>query len=140
MQTKLELFDAIPTDGILIYNYDVIQLREAIRQKNYPHAIYTFSTEPKNQDKVDLYAHSTIHTREGLQFVAELKTGETIEVKTTLLGRHNVENVSASILVALACGLNSGRNKKWNKKITSVEHRLQRIDPGTGVLIFRRCI
>ena len=135
LKTKLELFDSIPDSGVLVYNYDSSMLKNGVLEKCYSQKILTYSAEEVHKKYVDLYADTIKHTRNGLEFCAVFKDSSSIFIKTELLGRHNVLNLLSSILVAKYYGLTNEEITRGAAKIKSVEHRLQRIDPGTGILV-----
>ena len=135
IDTKLSLFDHIPDNGFGIYNYDSELLRENIAKRTYKIPLFSYSIFEKNRNEVNIFAKDIKHTRKGLEFSAYFITGETIEVKTGLLGIHNVSNLLGSIFAAKMLGLSLYEIKRGIQKIKPVEHRLQLIDPGSGVLV-----
>lgn len=135
LKTKLELFDAIPDEGFGIYNYDCVMLRDAIAKRSYNFPLYTYSVESQNYQDVDIYAKDVIQTRDGLAFSACFKDGRVLEIKTGLLGRHNVQNLLAVILTAWKCGLSDKEIEFGMRNAEAVDHRLKRIDSGSGVLV-----
>jgi UDP-N-acetylmuramoyl-tripeptide--D-alanyl-D-alanine ligase len=135
LKTKLELFDAIPDEGFGIYNYDCVMLRDAIAKRSYNFPLYTYSVESQNYQDVDIYAKDVIQTRDGLAFNACFKDGRVLEIKTGLLGRHNVQNLLAVILTAWKCGLSDKEIEFGMRNVEAVDHRLKRIDSGSGVLV-----
>ena len=135
LKTKLELFDAIPDEGFGIYNYDCTMLRNEIAERSYNFPLYTYSVEPQNFSNVDLHAKDIIQSREGLSFLAIFKDGRELKIKTGLLGRHNVQNLLAVILAAWKSGLSDKEIEFGMRNIEAVEHRLKRIDSGSGVLV-----
>jgi UDP-N-acetylmuramoyl-tripeptide--D-alanyl-D-alanine ligase len=135
LKTKLELFDAIPDEGFGIYNYDCVMLRDAIAKRSYNFPLYTYSVESQNYQDVDIYAKDVIQTRDGLAFSACFKDGRVLEIKTGLLGRHNVQNLVAVILTAWKCGLSDKEIEFGMRNVEAVDHRLKRIDSGSGVLV-----
>jgi UDP-N-acetylmuramoyl-tripeptide--D-alanyl-D-alanine ligase len=58
-----------------------------------------------------------------------------IRCKTRLLGRHNVQNIVGAALLARRMGLSPEELEQGIASIQPVEHRLQLIDPGTGILV-----
>lgn len=135
LKTKLELFDAIPSDGFGAYNYDSEMLREGIKSHHYSFPIYSYSILPENRDKVDLFADHIRHTKDGLNFEAIFQNGEVLSIVTELLGRHNVLDLLGAIIVAKKLGISSKEIERKIKSIEAVEHRLKKIDPKTGILI-----
>lgn len=133
--TKLSLFKHINKDGFGIYNYDNKILKKNIKNNNFHIPIYSYSIVENNFNNVDIIAGNIKHTRDGLQFTAILKDGESIEIKTEVLGKHNASNLLASILMCKVIGISSDEILRGIKNIKPVEHRLQKIDAGTGILV-----
>ena len=59
----------------------------------------------------------------------------TIQCTTRLLGRHNILNILAGAAAASVLGLSLEEISRGISKLEAVDHRLQLIDPGTGVLV-----
>jgi len=143
VKTKLSLFKNLNEDGIAIYNYDSPLLREGIEKYKYEFfskngaflKILSYSVNEKNLEYVDIIARNIQNTRNGLSFKALFKNGEEINVVVPLLGKHNVSNLMAAILMAKEIGLTNNEIKIGLANIKPVEHRLQLIDSGNGVLV-----
>jgi UDP-N-acetylmuramoyl-tripeptide--D-alanyl-D-alanine ligase len=135
IDTKLSLFNHISDKGFGIYNYDSELLRENIRKRKFDCPLYCYSIFEKNRNEASITAKNIRHTRQGLEFTAQFTTGESVEVKTELLGIHNVSNLLGSMLLAKMLGLSLHEIKKGLLKVKPVEHRLQLIDSGNGLLI-----
>ena len=135
LKTKLELFDAIPESGFGIYNYDCKMLRDGIAEQSYKFPLYSYSMEPQNFSNVDLYAKDIIQDCNGLAFSACFKDGRILNIKTGLLGRHNVLNLLAVILAAWKNGMSDKEIEFGMRSVEAVDHRLKRIDSGNGVLV-----
>lgn len=135
LKTKLELFDAIPESGFGIYNYDCKMLRDGIAEQSYKFPLYSYSMEPQNFSNVDLYAKDIIQDYNGLAFSACFKDGRILNIKTGLLGRHNVLNLLAVILAAWKNGMSDKEIEFGMRSVEAVDHRLKRIDSGNGVLV-----
>lgn len=135
LNTKLELFDAIPDSGFGIYNYDCVILRDAVSKRSYKFPLYSYSVEPQNFTNAELYAKDVVQTREGVSFSAVFKDGRVLNIKTSLLGRHNVQNLLAVILAAWKMGMSDREIEFGMRNVEAVDHRLKRIDSGSGVLV-----
>lgn len=135
IKTKFSLLENVKPDGFGIYNYDNEIIKKNMHRFDIKARLYSYSIDKENAAKVDIYAENIRHTREGLSFKAIFKDGRELEINTELLGRHNAQNLLASILTADLLGLSEEEIKRGVRKIKPVEHRLQKIDPGTGVLI-----
>ncbi|OHD10123.1 MAG: hypothetical protein A2Y34_01730 [Spirochaetes bacterium GWC1_27_15] len=136
IDTKLSLFANLSPNSIAIYNYDSEILRESIKKKDFSKLnLFTYSIIESNIKSVDIVAKDIKHTRAGVEFDAILKTGESFHIATKLLGVHNVSNILAAILFCKLMGLSIDQIKNGIRKIMPVEHRLQLIDSGSGVLV-----
>jgi UDP-N-acetylmuramoyl-tripeptide--D-alanyl-D-alanine ligase len=135
IETKLSLFNHIAEGGFGIYNYDSELLRENMRGRHFAMPVFSYSIFEKNYSDVNIIAKNMRHTRKGLEFTAKFITGESIDIKTELLGIHNVSNLLGCVLAAKLLGLSINEIKRGIQNIKPVEHRLQLIDPGSGVLV-----
>ena len=77
--------------------------------------------EESNLKLVNITAKNIKHIREGLKFTAVLHNKKEIEIQTEILGRHNVSNILASILVAKLLGMNNKEIKEAMIKIKPIE-------------------
>jgi len=135
IKTKLSLFKNTDEVGYKIYNYDSDLLKNSVDSIAISSTLYAYSIFEDNKDRVQIYAKNIRHTREGLEFSVVFRDGREFEIKTSLLGRHNVSNLLGAILLSDLLGVPTNIIQNGIKKITPVPHRLQKIDPGTGVLV-----
>lgn len=90
-----------------------------------------FAAEPRRE--------STLYLRGGKTIVYAPPTGDPRPVdildvdEIPLLGRHNVENVMAAVLVALAAGLDIPSIREGVKNFTPLHHRLEPVGTVDGV-------
>ena len=131
MKTKYELIEELPTDGIAIFNYDNEHIKK-LADKTFKEKIL-YGIEKK--DEVDVYATDIKVSEMGSTFKLCNKDGNSIECTTKLLGEHNIYNILAGVCVAMAMGLNMEEIKNGIQKIEPIPHRLDIINPGTGVII-----
>ena len=127
--TKFELADALPEDGILFLNGD----NEYIQQKaaDYRHKIFYFSNS-----KGDGYCAKNISVSQvGTEFVIETPTGENEHFQMRLIGAHNVINVVGAIAVANKLGVDLKDLKAPVRRIQPVEHRMQMRQQGLVTII-----
>lgn len=116
-KTKLELIDSLPQQGIAFLNNEDENIRKAIINKNK----ITFGIAEDS----DYYAKNLKITEKGSEFEIVLKNKEKIEIKTKLLGKHNIINIVGAVAVAYEMGLNLQEIKKGIYYIKPVPHRLQ---------------
>ncbi len=126
-QEKGRLVEALPPDGVAILNYDDPRVR-AMRERTRAQVI-TFGLSPD----ADIVASELRPDPEGLQFVVHFPGVSGMgtpgypaksEVRTRLLGRHQVYTVLAAIAVGLAYHI------PWDDILDAVEE----LRPGPGRL------
>ena len=128
-RTKYELIESLPSEGLAVFNCDneiCAGLSDKREQGGNP--VRRYATEPFSvdsvSDKADLTASNIRHTPEGLAFTVHTNVG-TSEIRTRLLGRHNVSNILAAIAVAIECGMTLEEIQKAIVNVEPVPHRLQ---------------
>ncbi len=131
MKTKYELIEALPPDGVAIFNYDNQYLRK-LADKTFKEKIL-YGTE--NVELLDIYATNIEVSELGSTFILNDKEGNSIKCETKLLGEHNIGNLLAGACIGVALGLTFEEIARGIKKVEPVPHRLQLINPGTGVII-----
>ncbi|WIV10393.1 UDP-N-acetylmuramoyl-tripeptide--D-alanyl-D-alanine ligase [Proteiniborus sp. MB09-C3] len=131
MKTKYELIEALPPDGIAIFNYDNQYLKK-LADKTFKEKIL-YGTE--NTEFLDIYATNIEVSELGSTFILNDKNGNSIKCETKLLGSHNIGNLLAGACIGVALGLTFEEIARGIKKVEPVPHRLQLINPGTGVII-----
>jgi len=131
MKTKYELIEELPADGIAIFNYDN-QYVKKLADKTFKEKIL-YGME--STEKLDLYAENIQVNETGSVFTLRDKEGNSTLCRTQLLGRHNISNLLAAAAVGKAWGLTLEEISKGIEKVEPVPHRLQLINPGTGVIV-----
>ena len=131
MRTKYELIEALPDDGTAIFNYDNEYVKK-LADKTYKEKILYGI---KNAEHADVYATDIVAGSTGSKFTLCVRDMGSIECETRLLGEHNILNILAGASTAFALGLSLDEIRKGISRIEAVEHRLQLIDPGTGVIV-----
>ncbi|CDZ74603.1 UDP-N-acetylmuramoyl-tripeptide-D-alanyl-D-alanine ligase [Peptoniphilus sp. ING2-D1G] len=131
MKTKYELIEALPEDGTAIFNYDneyVKKLSDRTELKKINYGI-------EDIELLDVYAKDIEVSTEGSKFVLGIKGLGEIQCGSILLGVHNISNLLAAASVAYVLGMNLEEISTGIGKVEAVEHRLNLINPGTGVLV-----
>jgi len=128
IQTKFELPDSLPENGIAFLNYDneYIQKREIEKNK------ITYGLE---NSKADFHPYDTKVSREGSDFKIKLPDGTIQEFSTRLIGTHNVLNIAGAIAVAYSLGVPTKAIVSQVKKLEYIPHRLQLIKSNRGLII-----
>lgn len=131
MRTKYELIERLPADGIAIFNYDNEYVKKLADKTFKEKLLYGI----KNIENTDVFATDIKVGNTGSIFTLCINGLGTIECKTKLLGEHNILNILAGAAAAKVLGLSLKEIASSISKIESVEHRLQLMDPGTGVIV-----
>lgn len=131
MRTKYELIEMLPMEGVAIFNYDneyVKKLADKTFKKKILYGI-------KSIEDADVFATDIKVGSTGSKFMMCINGLGTVECETKLLGEHNILNILAGASAAKVLGLSLEEIARGISKIESIEHRLQLIDPDTGVLV-----
>lgn len=89
----------------------------------------------KDIENLDIYAEEIEVSEFGSSFTLKDKEGNSVRCKTKLLGEHNIYNILAGVSVARELGLDFVEIAKGIEKIEPIPHRLNIINPGTGIII-----
>lgn len=131
MRTKYELIENLPTDGIGIFNYDNEYVKRLADKTFKEKILYGI----ENIEETDVFATNVQVDSLGSSFSLCISSLGVIDCKTKLLGKHNILNILAAASAASVLGLSLEEIAKGISKLEPVEHRLQLIDQGTGVLV-----
>jgi UDP-N-acetylmuramoyl-tripeptide--D-alanyl-D-alanine ligase len=131
--TKYELIEALPSSGVAIFNNDDPRCR-ALADRTTHVRVMRYGVETNGQS-LDLWAENIAMGSEGLSFTMASRDGRRVDVRTVLLGRHNVLNILGASCAALAIGVPLAELAKAIQDLPAVPHRLQLIDNGSGVTV-----
>ena len=126
---KSELLEALPKNGIAIINFNDINCREAAQ--NFPNLnIIRYGIIEKDCENreinLDVYAKDIHITSEGCSFhIINVLTDIALDVKTKLLGRHNILNILAAVALAGKLNISDKQIQDAISKLQPIEHRLQ---------------
>ncbi len=129
VKTKYELAQSLPEDGVAFFPEDgaycsKLYSQHAGSKRNYGLGEGLYMTA--ENIKVD---------PEGSSFELVTSDGGSVFCHTKLLGRHNVLNILACAACAKEIGLNMDEIAEGIERVEPVEHRLQLINSGTGVIV-----
>ncbi len=118
--TKFELVDALPADGLAVINNDFTPIagRTVARPKVVRYAV-------SSKEHADYTATDITYTPSGTTFTVNTPEGSHLDFHTRLVGECNVSNLLAAIIVALRLGVPGSKIRYAVEKIDQVEHRLQ---------------
>ncbi|WP_409227903.1 UDP-N-acetylmuramoyl-tripeptide--D-alanyl-D-alanine ligase [Gudongella sp. SC589] len=131
MKTKYELIEALPTDGIAVFNYDNEYVKKLADKTFKEKMLYGL----ENVEELDIYAEDIVVNEKGSEFTLRDKEGNSVRCKTRLLGKHNIYNLLAGACASKILGLSFEEISMGIEKIEPVEHRLNLIESANGVII-----
>lgn len=126
IKTKFELAEAVENNnGIMFLNYN----NEYIKDQKVNSKVITYGTENEN---LDYYANRIVNSQNGLEFYIN---NSKIKFNTKLLGKHNVENITASIAVANHLGITFEQLQYLVENLKTIPHRLELINNGNITIL-----
>ena len=131
--TKYELIEALPSSGVAIFNNDDPRCR-ALANRTTHLRVMRYGVDTRDQS-LDLWAENIAMGPAGLSFTLVQRESERTNVRTILLGRHNVLNILGACCAALSIGIPLAELAKAIKDLPAVPHRLQLMDNGSGVTV-----
>ena len=135
-KAKYELIQALPVGGLAVMNYDnEICAELADSTDSVPVIRYSIELKHAENDHIRVKAAHIRHSHQGLSFTVTDEDGLTVEVRTRLLGKHNVSNILAAIAVARHCGMTLREICVALESVEPVPHRLELKPATTGVTV-----
>lgn len=129
-ETKFELIEALPQNGLAFFNLDDENVRAVAPQAKVPSVTYGI-----NNAKVDYRAREIQFTGRGMSFTITNPQGESAQIQTRLLGRHNVSNILAGVAVACELGITLAAAARAARDVEPIPHRLELKKTAVGVTI-----
>lgn len=128
--TKFELVDALPADGLAVVNDDfpMIASREVDNVECVRYAV-------ENSANAAYSAKEIRYSRQGTDFTVCCPDGSEIALHTRLVGECNISNLLAAVIVALRLGMSPDKIRYAVEQIEPVEHRLSMKRTPGGVTI-----
>lgn len=130
-KTKYELIESLADDDIAIFNYDndyVKPLADKTKKRTIRYGMYDL-------DRLDVYAKDIAVHERGSTFTLGFKGGGEVSAETKLLGKHNISNLLAAASVGYVLGMDPEAIARGIAKVEPVEHRLNIVDGGTGIVV-----
>lgn len=127
--TKFELADELPSDGLIVVNNDFehIASRKVDNTRCQRYGI--------ENDKADNYVKDLSYTSSGTAFTIVFADGKELHLTTKLVGRCNISNIVAAVIIARALGVDDDKIRYAVSKIEQVEHRLNIKHIPGGIII-----
>ena len=120
LRTKFELIESLPSDGIGILNGD-----DEKQLSYHIHNDCKIRWIGIDNHKVDCYARDIELSYQGTHFKVKFKDDkELYDFETKLLGRNNIYNILAGIMLGKELGISVTDLQKAVKRVNPIEHRL----------------
>ncbi len=116
IDTKFELYNSIPDDGMMFLNYDNEYIRNYKGDRNQK----GFGRDAGAAFRLESLEMSSA----GSRFTVNIE-GEKVEFTTDLIGEYNILDIVAAISAAYSLGVSTRELVRRVKKLRPVEHRLQ---------------
>ncbi len=124
-KTKLELIDSISKKAFINYDDENIKTVK-IKKDNIKYGL---------NPNCDIYAYNIKTTESGSNFDIHTKTCDIKDIKTKLLGEHNILNILAAVSLAQELNLTKKQIKLGVKLLKPVPHRLELKKNKNGLII-----
>jgi UDP-N-acetylmuramoyl-tripeptide--D-alanyl-D-alanine ligase len=131
IEAEFEIIEALPHDGIAIFNGDDEICRELASRAPCRRIVVGGPPAPDRE----IWAEDLSTSADGIRFTICHQDGRRAGVVTRLLGRHSVTNILAASAAALACGSALESLPAAIEALTPIEHRLQLIPNDNGVVV-----
>jgi len=122
-QAKLKLFTGLPATGRAIVNIDDASGERVAAGSTAP--VWTYAID----QAADLMAESVIVSLQGVRFTVRTPHGQA-EIRSPLVGRHNVYNILAAIGVGLQHGVSLPVMATGISNLANVPGRFERVEAG----------
>jgi len=128
INTKFELADAVGKNGMMFLNGDNEWIKENLNKAT---RYTTYGLTMDNEFK----AHDINYSKLGATFDVSGPDVQISGISTSLIGRHNIQNIMGAISVGSYFGISGDELRTQVKKIGAVPHRLQVIERNGFIII-----
>ncbi|MDI6890488.1 MAG: UDP-N-acetylmuramoyl-tripeptide--D-alanyl-D-alanine ligase [Thermodesulfovibrionales bacterium] len=133
INTKYELVESLPANGIAIFNNDDENCRQ-LADRTHDKEVLRYGIN-ENEDKLHLMARDISTSSQGIYFMAQNSKGDAVPFHCKLLSKHNVYNILAAATVALECRMSLNEIAEAIQMLEPSPHRLQLIRGAGGVIV-----
>jgi UDP-N-acetylmuramoyl-tripeptide--D-alanyl-D-alanine ligase len=132
-KAKFEIVESLPDDGVAVMNVDDPDVR-SLANATTRVTVVRYGLDPAGAP--DVTAQTLATDSSGSSFtLLDIRTGESVQAHTPLLGRHSLGHVLAGAAVALSLGQKLSDLSEPISRLEPVEHRLQLIEGTGGVTV-----
>lgn len=138
IQTKYELINSLPKDGIAIFNASNKECQNLAQRTTVKKYLYLVnedtSSNPKHSEGIDVLAQDIVETDNFIEFEIIAKKKKT-KIRLNLLGKQNIENFLGAVTCALNFGISLAEIKKIAPKIKPPKTSLRKKEGKNGITI-----
>lgn len=131
-KTKYELSEGVKDGGTVVFAADNAVTMELAKVAKNEGRINVFTAGIN--ENADLYCENVVTGASGSDFTICFKEGK-IDVKTSLIGRHNVSNIMVAVALSYKLGLSVSEIAEGISLLTPIRHRLEVTKNDKGVTI-----
>jgi len=128
IDTKFELLESLPKDGLAIVNGDEPMITENLHR--CPCRVLRYGLGAENQHRAEDISYGPAGT-EFTYCCGDIRES----FRTPLLGRHMVINILAALALGSELGVDMNKMKRAIRRLPSIEHRLQLRSAGSYNII-----
>ena len=129
-RAKNELIEALPADGVAIFNGDDPICRQLAAKARVKTLLYGMNPESQG---LFVRGFNPAASEDGTSFEVEIAGREPEAARTQLLGRHNITNCLGAVAAAVECGLAPREAVRGLSSLEPLDHRLQAIRAPGGI-------
>ncbi|MGH2698728.1 MAG: UDP-N-acetylmuramoyl-tripeptide--D-alanyl-D-alanine ligase [Actinomycetota bacterium] len=132
-KAKYEIVAGLDADGVAVMNTDDAEVR-AFADDFQRVKVIRYGLSSKGRP--DVTARAVEFMPEGTSFtIVDTRTGEAVQARTSLLGRHAIANLLGAVAVAIESGRTLDELVGPIRRLAPVEHRLQIIRGDGGITV-----
>lgn len=136
MKAKLEIRDGLRENGLLILNNDDTLLHEYIlKEKANMFSNFKILTFGINEINSDIIGSITSMNIDSMTFNVKTRS-KSFDIKTNLVGKHNLYNLLPAILVSLKLGVSVEEIQKALSYVPITERRMDKFVTNTNISVF----
>ncbi|MBD3208605.1 MAG: hypothetical protein GF370_04085 [Candidatus Nealsonbacteria bacterium] len=138
INTKYELIESLPPDGVAIFNGENDFCRDLYRKTNHPqNKRICLVSRGKDMERRDLWIKGVEVKRESLVFRVITQRGKEIAFDLPLLGRQNLENILLAFCCARELGMSWGEIFQASKRLGPEKSAMTLSDGRKGAKIIQ---
>lgn len=130
MKAKYEIIEALPAEGIAIFNYDNKYVKKLADKTFKEKILYGI----EKSDQLDYYATDIKLNKYGTNFILWDKEGTSIECKTRLIGKDNILAILGAAALARTLGMSLKEIAIGVENIKPPNKKLELINRDDGIL------